>query len=341
MKICIVGDVHWSEYSSIVRKQGMKYSQRLENLIKTINWCEQQSRENYCSRVIYLGDFFDKPHCNDREITALKDIEWNTNITHDFLVGNHESSVSGLRYNSTKILERTDFHIIDKVKSIRIGDVQLCYYPYITEDERKPLSELIELRDGYKHVAVSHNDIKGISFGQFMSESGFDVNEINDKFDLFINGHLHNGIWIGDKILNVGNITGQNFGENAYDFPHHICILDVDTLEVEFIENPYALNFLQVDIKNENDINNLKLLKDNMVVNFKCNENLVLKLKEKVAKLPLTESRIMSVKVKEMSEDGEDIFLDTVDSNKKFTDFMLEKLGNSDIVKQEILEVIK
>ena len=37
----IVGDVHWSEYSSIYRKRGTKFSKRLENLINTVNWIEE------------------------------------------------------------------------------------------------------------------------------------------------------------------------------------------------------------------------------------------------------------------------------------------------------------
>lgn len=44
--------------------------------------------------------------------------------------------------------------------------------------------------------------------GQFISKAGFDINDIEDNCDLFINGHLHNGSKITDKIFNVGNLTG-------------------------------------------------------------------------------------------------------------------------------------
>ena len=60
MKILVVGDVHWSIYSSIVRKRGEIYSSRLENLIKSINWVEKVAQDQKCSMVIGLGDFFNR-----------------------------------------------------------------------------------------------------------------------------------------------------------------------------------------------------------------------------------------------------------------------------------------
>ena len=46
MKICCFGDTHWSEYSSILRSMGEKYSTRLENLIKSVNWVFDIALEN-------------------------------------------------------------------------------------------------------------------------------------------------------------------------------------------------------------------------------------------------------------------------------------------------------
>ena len=40
MKIGIIGDLHWCQYSSIVRKRGEKYSLRLENCIHSVNLIE-------------------------------------------------------------------------------------------------------------------------------------------------------------------------------------------------------------------------------------------------------------------------------------------------------------
>ena len=342
MRLFIVGDVHWSEHSSILRGQGERYSVRLESLIKTIDWCEETAVEKGCDRIAYLGDFFDKPTLNDREISALKEVKWAELLPHDFIVGNHESSVSGLRFSSTKILERDGFVVHDTPSDERWGGIQLCFLPYVTEDERKPLTEYFHKTEG-KRVVLSHNDIKGISFGKVESKTGFPIGEIEGASDLYVNGHLHNGSWVTKKVLNLGNITGQNFGEDACRYEHHAAILDTETLVIEFVENPYALNFEQIDVKNYGDIGNLLLKKSNMVVNFRCANGLVTSLKDMLKsfdKSQLLESRITSVKepTKKSSESPK---LEAIDGDGKFSEFMLERLGDSEMVRQEIAEVLR
>ena len=56
----IYADLHWSESSSIVRKQGKKYTVRLEHLIDTMNLIEQHATDAGSDTVILLGDAFDK-----------------------------------------------------------------------------------------------------------------------------------------------------------------------------------------------------------------------------------------------------------------------------------------
>ena len=80
MKLLVYGDPHWCQYSSIVRKQGEKYSVRLENLIKSINWVESTATEQGCECIINLGDFFDKSELNAEEITALNDVKWKAHL---------------------------------------------------------------------------------------------------------------------------------------------------------------------------------------------------------------------------------------------------------------------
>ena len=48
VNILLAGDVHWSSYSSIVRRRGQKYSKRLENLINSVNWIEEQAEQKQC-----------------------------------------------------------------------------------------------------------------------------------------------------------------------------------------------------------------------------------------------------------------------------------------------------
>lgn len=349
MKILVVGDVHWSIYSSIVRKRGEIYSSRLENLIKSMNWVEKVAQDQKCSMVIGLGDFFDRSDLNAEEITALQDIKWAEDIQHFFIIGNHESNVASLQFNSTKALQKCFFQIIDKPKRLKL-DSKLSFYflPYILEQDRKQLKEYLnELTTEYpteKNVIFSHNDIKGIRYGMFESKEGFDLKEIEENCNLFINGHLHNGNFLNDKetILNLGNLTGQNFTEDAFNYSHMICILDTDTLELSFFENPYAFNFYKLDINKESDLNKLNNLKDNAVISIKCNEKYVDNLKQILD----ANSKIIESKTVIFREESSEITVNTVElgSNdylKQFTEFTLEKLGSNEVVLYELGEVCK
>ena len=102
MRYFIFADPHWSSYSSIVRSRGEKYSTRLENLIKTINWVESEAQNQNCNTIVCLGDFFDKSELNSEEITALQEIKW-ANIIHYFLVGNHEMGRNNLELSSSHL----------------------------------------------------------------------------------------------------------------------------------------------------------------------------------------------------------------------------------------------
>lgn len=346
MKVLIVGDIHWSTYSSIVRSRGKNFSTRLEYLIKSLSWVEQVAKEKGCEEEIFLGDTFDKPELSSEELTALSEIEWNTNtrLKH-FIVGNHESGVSSLIYNSTQALHKVG--VIEDTPYIYPIDekTEILFLPYIVEDDRKSLVEYLKGRDVNKRLIIcSHNDIKDFQMGMFLSKTGFSIDEIENNCDLYINGHLHNGGWVTKKILNLGVLCGQNFSEDAFKYEHHIAILDTNTLELEFIENPYALNFYKINIDKEEHMNKLNLLKNNAVVTIKCLDT----LEEKLRKVLESHNNIIEYRVIQYSnitsENVEEIKINNVDHLEQFKNFCIDKLGLSGITNcliEELNEVCK
>ena len=345
MKILVVGDIHWSTYSSIVRSRGEYFSTRLEYLIKSLNWVENISRENGCSAEIFLGDFFDKPELSAEEITALTDVNWNRDISgRTFIVGNHESGVSSLAYNSTQALSEVGV-IVDEPLLYRLDkNTDALFLPYITEDDRQPLSKYLEVparNVNKKLVIFSHNDIKDFQMGVFLSKTGFAIEDIENHCDLYINGHLHNGGWVSPrKILNLGNLCGQNFNEDAFKYEHHIAILDTDTLEIEFIVNQYALNFYKLEINTEANIKQLEFLQNNAVVSIKCKDTLKDKLQEE-----LKDKKPLIYKIIYVRDSGnataDAIKLSDADHLEQFKEYILETLGSSDTIQEELQEVCK
>ena len=343
MKVLIVGDVHWSEYASIVRKRGPKYSKRLENLINSVNWVEATAEEYNCDMIIFLGDFFDKSELNAAEVTALQEVVW-ARIPHIYLVGNHEEMLQDLSTSSAHFFNSIPYaKVIDEPTFEELPGGMFVYIPYILEEERKPLTEYIP--DTIANTFVfSHNDIKGINFGHFESKEGFEVSEIEEHCDRFFNGHLHNGTQFCKNGFNIGNLTGQNFSEDASKYEHKVCVFETEDYQQLWLENPYALNFYKFEI---NDINTylrkIKDIKNNSVVTIKVPEDSVADIKKLIAENDkIIEYRIICVPNKlDSNNQKENVVIESVNHLDQFVQYIKDNLEMTDIIVSELSEVCK
>lgn len=345
MKLLVYTDNHWCQYSSIFRRQGEKYSCRLENQIKSVNWAENIADQLQCSMIIHCGDFFDKESLNSQELTALNDIDW-SKLPHIFLTGNHELGSKNADYSSSHL-----FNLISNVTVIskptwyeynfdtKDADIQLCFLPYILPSDQKNIQSYFP--DSYnKRIIFSHNDISGIQLGQFISTDGFKIEDIQSCCDLFINGHIHNGQKVADKVFNIGNLTGQNFSEDAQKYQHGVFVVDTDTLRIDFYQNPYALNFYKLDLCTDS-IDILDTIV-NGVVTIKCFQCDVDKVKQKLEILSdsILESRlIISQDISTNTESTNSIDL-SVDHLAEFRKFILSELGSTDVILKELEEIL-
>jgi DNA repair exonuclease SbcCD nuclease subunit len=348
MKIMLFADLHMCPRASIINKWGTKYPTRLENCIASVNWVEQLAEQLKCDFIVSLGDFFDRPDLSSETITACNDIKW-SNIKHYSLVGNHDASTSSLVFNSVNSLLSDNHEIITEPKVLSLADCNICFLPYVVECDRKPLEQYFMdennkcIDNGKPKIIFSHNDISGIQMGPVVSRTGFSVEEITDNCDLFINGHLHNGQSITNKIINLGNLTGKDFGEDASKYTHSVVILDTSTMQLEYIENPFAYNFYKIQIDSEKDLKLLENLKPQAVVSIKCDSSVVDKTKQQLQKLKdrILESRIILVKkFEEVGESSEELTL-TVDHLARFVDCCKANIEFSTLLEEELCEVCK
>lgn len=338
MKILLFADLHMCPRASIINKWGNKYPTRLENCISSINWVERTAEELKCDFIVNLGDFFDKPDLTSETITACNDIKW-SNIMHYSLVGNHDASTSSLLFNSINSLLNDRHTIITEPQVLLLDDCTICFLPYITECDRKPLKEYFEKIDLNKpRIILSHNDISGIQMGPVISKTGFSLEEIEANCSLFINGHLHNGQTITPKVINLGNLTGKDFGEDALKYRHSIAILDTDSLKITYIENPYAYNFYKLQVESEQDLDILNTLKTNAVVSIKCDSGLIEIAKQKIEELKdkIIETRLIAVKKYDSDNEETTNFDLTVDHLARFIDCCKATLDNNKILDEEL-----
>ena len=337
MKFLLYADNHYSKQSSILRSRGVKYSTRLENQIASINWVESTATQHGCDAIICLGDFFDRPQLDAEELSALRDIDWSPENNRLFLVGNHELGISVHDYNSTNLFSLMGGVVYDKPFCFAVGSTCVCMLPYILEENRLSLKEYLVIPQGCTRVVVlSHNDICGISYGGYESKTGFSLAEISACCDLYINGHLHNGQWISEKILNLGNLTGQNFSEDGNLYKHNIAILDTDTLSVELIENPHAIGFYKMGdgILHES-------IPKNSVISVSCSDGNAKMIRELLDScVNVLDYRITINRDEETRMIEDKSCVDALDYLKEFATFVVRQLGKTKELEEELAAIL-
>lgn len=330
MKLAVIGDVHWSTYSSIWRQRGDKYSSRLENLITTLNWAERIADEKKTDAMIYVGDFFDKAELTAEELTALHEIAFNYQH-HIFLVGNHEIGRASNEFSTAHLFNlMVDAEVISEPKVYQLDGKTVGFIPYVLESNRKSLIDTVPPCD----IVFSHNDLK-IQYGMFNSEVGYDPEEIKNHCRYFVNGHIHN-FHVQDNIINIGNITGQNFSEDATKYPHRMMIIDTDTMQVEYIDNPYAVGFYKVDYSADSVL----MLPELSVASVKCPMSKIDNCKEYVSHC--IASKIILDRSADASEEfNGGVEFEAVDHLVQFKNYVMENIGRDDLTMSELNEVLK
>lgn len=344
-KILLFTDNHFCTYSSIMRSRGIKYSIRLENQIKSLNWINDLGVEKNCDKIICLGDFFDSASLTSEELSALKEIRWN-DIPKLFIVGNHEMGNNDLSFNSVNALSKVGT-VIDKPTLLGGYGYELLLLPYILEDNRKSIDTYFnEAYEGTmttcevkNRIILSHNDLAGLQLGKYISKTGFDINDIDKNCALFINGHLHNQTQISEKIINLGNLTGQNFSEDGFKYSHCAAILDTDSLKVELINNPYAVYFYKIAGNKDEIIQQIqKCSKEYAIGTIKVAQ----KDYDEIQALCLQhfkEFRLITIPDISIDKQMQVSAINKCDHIDKFKEYMVQILGSSDIVLEELSRI--
>ena len=303
------------------------------------------SKEKNCDLEVCLGDFCDRSDLTDEEISALREIKWN-DIKKYFVVGNHESAQHELTFTTMQAIDNGNISIINRPTGIVIEDNTYYFIPYFIDSDRPSFKEMIDdmkVEPRGKKIVFSHNDIAGINYAGFISKSGFNKEEIESSCDLFLNGHLHNGQKISNKIYNLGSFSAHNFTNDSFNYKYGAWILDTDDMSLEFIENPFSLNFYKLNIIEESDLKQLSKIKNNSVLSIRYSTHLANELESELSKIKeklIVTPRMMAIRE---TADAAEIKIQDLRSNhlERLVTFCRQALTNSDILEAELAELCK
>lgn len=343
-------DLHLSTSSSIIpNKENIDdlYSCRLKHTLDTLNYINELKDKYKLSEVICLGDFFDRPDLTSEELSLIS--EWKCK-NHTFLVGNHDALNKDLSINALNLFKLSGNKVITKPSIVDYSNVYLVFLPYIADKGKLKLSDYIDIPKDKPAIILSHNDIYGLNYGGFVSQSGFDIEDIKQNCILFLNGHLHNCSVIYEddntKIVNLGNILGQNFNEDAFKYAHQFYYLDTDNLKFGVLEeNPFSFNFYKLIINSGLDENKLLDIKSNAVLSIKVNPD----LHERVEQLVKLNKKILAYRIideyKENVKQTDVLNIKTFDYLSEFRQEALKKLYDNgfkkDLINNELSKICK
>ena len=196
-------------------------------------------------RVIHLGDLVDRRkyvnfvtanHMDDTFIRPLL----RRGIQLDVMVGNHDCPFKNTNnYNAVETLygyNNGGIKIYTQPQEVNVKGFPILYIPWVCSENVALTLESIQHTKA--QIALGHLELTGFEmYRGSVCEKGMDSAPYS-KFDLVCSGHFHHKSTIGNI-----NYLGAPYEMIWSDFndPRGFHILDLDTRELEFIQNPYNL----------------------------------------------------------------------------------------------------
>ena len=201
--------------------------------------------QNNIKNVIHLGDTFDRrKYINFSTLNS-----WQKRVFKplnamcervDILIGNHDTYYKNT--NSVNSVEELlkgyeNFRIYPKPTDVSFGNTNILYLPWICEDNAQ--ESMQKLNDSTSKLCMGHLEIIGFEMyaGHLNADKGH-RKELFDKFYMTLSGHFHQKSGLGG-IHYLGAPYPMMWGD--YGCLRGFHVLDTDTLELSFVENPLQI----------------------------------------------------------------------------------------------------
>lgn len=200
------------------------------------------SRHNL-THVLHLGDVVDnRTRISFTGINQLKrciiDPVKKHAVDMHIIVGNHDVMYrSSNDISSATLFEgKEGISVYSSPKDITIPDgTVICMLPWINRENYKETCDHLEKTEA--KIVMGHLEVKGaLMMKGTASNHGQDAS-LFERFDAVYSGHYHHRNSYGN-IHYIGNICQFNYGD--YGEQRGFSILDTETGELEFIENPFS-----------------------------------------------------------------------------------------------------
>lgn len=213
-----------------------------------LSWCDSfvsELKERGIKEIVFLGDFFhtrntisvNTLHIANLFLEKLKDFKLHMILGNHDLYFHNDSTISGVNLFKNK----NNIIVYDKLTKTILGnkEVVFCGWGYDALSERAD-------------VLFTHAEINVFKFNAEVGacNTGYKSSELLTRYNLVYSGHFHlrqNKSWGNKRIIYPGNPYSMDHSD-FFGSIKGFDILDLNTLEVETVENKVSPQFLRLSL---------------------------------------------------------------------------------------------
>lgn len=237
MKIAILGDTHFG-----MRGDSLDFHNYYEKFYDTVFF--PYLIENKIDTVFQLGDLFDRrKFINFNSLYLARKYFFDklkeNNIQLHTLLGNHDIAYKNtLEVNSSQLLLQgyDNIKIFHTFETVNYFGIDVDIIPWICDENEEEIFH--SMKSSKSQICFGHFEIDGFEMDRGnIQYGGLDRNKLN-KYEIVLTGHFHHKSDDG-HIYYVGTPGEMTWAD--YNDPRGFHIFDLQTRELEFIQNPYRM----------------------------------------------------------------------------------------------------
>lgn len=197
---------------------------------------------HHIKHIVHLGDIFDRRKYINFHIlhrTKKEVLERLNNFETHIIIGNHDCYYrSDNSVNSAAELcsHYSNFRIYEEPEEIILGGLRILIMPWLNPLNMEPGLEMVKRSKA--SILMGHLELQGFHYDRsVVCEHGLD-RKLFKRFKRVFSGHFHTQSEDGN-IKYLGAPYEMTFADVGDLRGFHI--FDTDTLELEFIQNPYRM----------------------------------------------------------------------------------------------------
>jgi len=238
MKIALITDTHWG-----VRNDNIAFMDNSKRFLDEVFF--PYLDDNDIRTVVHLGDLVDRrKYINMQTATRLRidflDKLANRGLDVHMIAGNHDTyfkNTNSINALHELVVGKYSFNVYDQIpREVEFDSATVLMLPWICDENRDVC--LHKIKTTPTQIVMGHLELAGFEMYRGSIVSHGDDRHIFDRFDMVLSGHYHHRSSDG-TIHYLG--SHAEFTWSDYDDRKGFHILDTETRNLTFIENPFTM----------------------------------------------------------------------------------------------------